>query len=215
MFTWKIKTGDDAPYDSNEEDNLDDNKESKDKSLVGEQWQKKYMSDINVESSAMHLPVSNKSPAKARNWESYEQQPAELHKQKKADEKMEMENKDDGDNSPDKLPQKERLSQEPTQKPNKKKKADKKEKTKSKSNEELTSKKHACDKKIEKAKEKEVLPNKTMDKVVEKRKSSKDHVDKSLSKKAKREKLPQESRKGDELAWKGAAKGEENKKSYE
>ena len=64
LFAWKIKTGDDTPNNSDEEDNLDYHKESKHKSPANEQRQKKVKSDINVESSAMQLPIPNKLPEK-------------------------------------------------------------------------------------------------------------------------------------------------------
>ncbi|KAJ8420269.1 hypothetical protein Cgig2_004594 [Carnegiea gigantea] len=121
-----------------------------------------------------------------------------LYLDRKADEKTETKNKDNGDKSLGKLPQKKHFSQGLTQKHKKKKNADKKEKIESKSNEELTAIKH-----------------KPVDQVAEKRKPSKDHTEKPLSKKAKREKFPQEIGKGDELTRKSAAKGEENKKSSE
>ncbi|KAJ8422276.1 LOW QUALITY PROTEIN: hypothetical protein Cgig2_009278 [Carnegiea gigantea] len=117
-----------------------------------------------------------------------------------------MENKDNGDKSPEKLLRKEHLSQQPNQKPKKKKKTNKKGKTESKNNEELTSKKHAHDKEMEKAKEREGLPKKPVDKVVEKKKPGKDHAYKPLRKKAKRGKFPQELEKGDEPARKSAVK---------
>jgi len=61
----KIKTGDDAPNDSNEEDNLGGKKESKHKSLADEQLRKEGKSDINVEGSVMQLPVLDNSLEKA------------------------------------------------------------------------------------------------------------------------------------------------------
>ncbi|KAJ8426723.1 hypothetical protein Cgig2_004222 [Carnegiea gigantea] len=71
----------------------------------------------------------------------------------------------------------------------------------------LTSKKHAHDKQMEKAKEKEGHPNKPMDKVVEKRKPDKDHTNRPLRRKAKKEKFPLDLGKGDRPAQKSAAKG--------
>ena len=64
VFAREIKTGDDAPNECDEEDNLGGNKESKHKSLADEQQQKEGKSDINVESSAIQLPVLDKSPEK-------------------------------------------------------------------------------------------------------------------------------------------------------
>ena len=67
VFARKIKTGDDALNDSDKEDNLDDNKESKHKSPADKQVRKEGKSNINVKSSAMllQLPVPDKSLEKA------------------------------------------------------------------------------------------------------------------------------------------------------
>ena len=65
MFAQKIKIVDDAPNESDEEDNLDTNKASEDKSPADEQRKKKGKSDIYTESNAIQLQVSDKSPEKA------------------------------------------------------------------------------------------------------------------------------------------------------